>query len=229
MRRRGEGSTRHWRCCSRAGIAADGFVVDADPADAVRDALDQLEPPVDGDRRLDASGAEIRVAAPPRGRADREGGGRPPGRARRRRPRSRRRRGERARDRERDRSRRRPPRPDSRTGGPVACELHARLPAERSGDVPASGCRAPAAPCARGTARARASTPTARSRTRIRTPRPCTPFRTSASTRSSSRRFPARTKSSWLRKDVVTRLRDATKLPVEHVEVEPELVGAASR
>jgi hypothetical protein len=38
--------------------------------------------------------------------------------------------------------------------------------------------------------------------------------------------FPGKTKSSWLRKDVVTRLRDATKLPVEHVEVEPELVGA---
>jgi hypothetical protein len=31
-----------------AGIAADGFVVDADPVDAVRDALAQLEPPVDG-------------------------------------------------------------------------------------------------------------------------------------------------------------------------------------
>jgi hypothetical protein len=30
-----------------AGIAADGFVVDADPVDAVRDALAQLEPPVD--------------------------------------------------------------------------------------------------------------------------------------------------------------------------------------
>jgi hypothetical protein len=29
-----------------AGIAADGFVVDADPVDAVRDALAQLEPPV---------------------------------------------------------------------------------------------------------------------------------------------------------------------------------------
>ena len=31
--------------------------------------------------------------------------------------------------------------------------------------------------------------------------------------------FPGETRSSWLRKDVVTRLRDATKLPVEHVEV----------
>jgi hypothetical protein len=34
--------------------------------------------------------------------------------------------------------------------------------------------------------------------------------------------FPGETASSWLRKDVVTRLREATKLPVEHVEVAPE-------
>ncbi len=34
--------------------------------------------------------------------------------------------------------------------------------------------------------------------------------------------FPGEATSSWLRKDVVTRLRDATKLPVEHVEVAPE-------
>ena len=34
--------------------------------------------------------------------------------------------------------------------------------------------------------------------------------------------FPGEARSSWLRKDVVTRLRDATRLPVEHVEVEPE-------
>jgi hypothetical protein len=40
--------------------------------------------------------------------------------------------------------------------------------------------------------------------------------------------FPGEARSSWLRKDLVTRLRDATKLPVEHVEVEPEAVGAAS-
>jgi hypothetical protein len=33
--------------------------------------------------------------------------------------------------------------------------------------------------------------------------------------------FPGEARSSWLRKDVVTRLRDATGLPVEHVEVEP--------
>jgi hypothetical protein len=39
--------------------------------------------------------------------------------------------------------------------------------------------------------------------------------------------FPGAARSSWLRKDVVTRLRDTTKLPVEHVEVEPEAVGAA--
>jgi hypothetical protein len=34
--------------------------------------------------------------------------------------------------------------------------------------------------------------------------------------------FPGRARSSWLRKDVVTRLREATGLPVEHVEVEQE-------
>jgi hypothetical protein len=45
--------------------------------------------------------------------------------------------------------------------------------------------------------------------------------------------FPGEARSSWLRKDVVTRLRDATKLPVEHVEVEqpfpaaPEMVRKA--
>jgi hypothetical protein len=37
--------------------------------------------------------------------------------------------------------------------------------------------------------------------------------------------FPGKMQSSWLRKDVVTRLRDATKLPVEHVEVAPEAVA----
>jgi hypothetical protein len=35
-------------------------------------------------------------------------------------------------------------------------------------------------------------------------------------------------RSRWLRKDLVTRLRDATKLPVEHVEVAPETVGASA-
>jgi hypothetical protein len=35
--------------------------------------------------------------------------------------------------------------------------------------------------------------------------------------------FPGAARSSWLRKDVVTRLREATKLPVEHVEVEPAI------
>src|SRR4029453_12632270 len=37
--------------------------------------------------------------------------------------------------------------------------------------------------------------------------------------------FPGEATSSWLRKDVVTRLREATKLPVEHVEV-PQEAGA---
>ena len=45
--------------------------------------------------------------------------------------------------------------------------------------------------------------------------------------------FPGRTGSSWLRKDLVSRLREATKLPVAHVEVElpspaePEMVREA--
>ncbi len=39
--------------------------------------------------------------------------------------------------------------------------------------------------------------------------------------------FPGEARSSWLRKDVVTRLRDATGLPVEHVEVEPEPAAVA--
>jgi hypothetical protein len=38
--------------------------------------------------------------------------------------------------------------------------------------------------------------------------------------------FPGEATSSWLRKDVVTRLRDATKLPVTHVEVPQEAVVA---
>jgi hypothetical protein len=38
--------------------------------------------------------------------------------------------------------------------------------------------------------------------------------------------FPGAARSSWLRKDLVTRLREATNLPVEHVEVEPAAVGA---
>jgi hypothetical protein len=38
--------------------------------------------------------------------------------------------------------------------------------------------------------------------------------------------FPGEVASSWLRKDVVTRLREATKLPVEHVEVVPEAAVA---
>jgi hypothetical protein len=35
-------------------------------------------------------------------------------------------------------------------------------------------------------------------------------------------------RSRWLRKDLVTRLRDATGLPVEHVQVAPEAVGASA-
>jgi len=40
--------------------------------------------------------------------------------------------------------------------------------------------------------------------------------------------FPGAARSTWLRKDVVSRLAEATKLPVEHIEVEPEAVGASA-
>ncbi len=40
--------------------------------------------------------------------------------------------------------------------------------------------------------------------------------------------FPGETTSSWLRKDVVTRLRQSTSVPVEHIEVAPEPIGAAA-
>jgi hypothetical protein len=39
--------------------------------------------------------------------------------------------------------------------------------------------------------------------------------------------FPGQQRSSWLRGDLVNRLRKETGLPVEHVEVEPQAVGAA--
>jgi hypothetical protein len=35
--------------------------------------------------------------------------------------------------------------------------------------------------------------------------------------------FPGEKRSNWLRGDVVNRLRKQTSLPVEHVEVEPEV------
>ena len=44
---RGAGSTARSICCATDGIAADGFVVDADPVDVVRDAFKQLVPPPD--------------------------------------------------------------------------------------------------------------------------------------------------------------------------------------
>ena len=95
-----------------AGISADGFVVDADPVDAVRDALAQLEPPVDEIIVSTHPEQKSGWTAPARRRAHPEGCGRHPRRARRRRPRARGRRGERPRDRERDRARRRPARQD---------------------------------------------------------------------------------------------------------------------
>jgi methylmalonyl-CoA mutase cobalamin-binding subunit len=40
--------------------------------------------------------------------------------------------------------------------------------------------------------------------------------------------FPGQSRSSWLRGDLVERVRKETGVPVEHVEVEPTTVGAAS-
>jgi hypothetical protein len=40
--------------------------------------------------------------------------------------------------------------------------------------------------------------------------------------------FPGRQRSSWLRGDLVNRVRKETGLPVEHVEVAPEAVGASA-
>ena len=39
--------------------------------------------------------------------------------------------------------------------------------------------------------------------------------------------FPGQTQSSWLRGDLVNRLRKHTGLPVEHIEVEPEQEAVA--
>ena len=89
------------RAAAGEGISADGFVVETDPVDAVRDALAQLEPPVN----------EIIVSTHPESRSgwmkrdvveriEKVAGS--SGRARGRRPDAGGRRGERARDRERD-------------------------------------------------------------------------------------------------------------------------------
>jgi len=39
--------------------------------------------------------------------------------------------------------------------------------------------------------------------------------------------FPARRGSAWLRRDIVGRLQKESKVPVEHIVVEPSQVGAA--
>ena len=62
-RRPAGGSTGRSRALREAGITAHGLVVEADPADAVRDAIAMLEPSADGDHRLDASGGAVRLAA----------------------------------------------------------------------------------------------------------------------------------------------------------------------
>jgi hypothetical protein len=209
-----------------AGIAADGYVVDADPVDAVRDALDQLEPSVD----------EIVVSTHPEQKSgwlrrhvvdrirrvagdipvehvvvdlDREGGpanvlvianetvlG------------------ERLLDRIRKRAAESPASfmlvcPQSDPQGASAPEAERRLrralAALRGAGIDAHG--------------------------QIAHPDPYTAAMHAVQDERVDEiivsTFPGRARSSWLRKDLVSRLREGTKLPVEHVEVEPVVpVGA---
>jgi hypothetical protein len=209
-----------------AGVAADGYVVDADPVDAVRDALGQLEPPVD----------EIVVSTHPEQKSgwlrrhvvdrirrvagdvpvehvvvdlDREGGpvnvlvianetvlG------------------ERLLDRIRKRAAESPASfmlvcPQSEPQGGSAPEAERRLrralAALRGAGLDAHG--------------------------QIAHPDPYTAAMHAVQDERVDEiivsTFPGRARSSWLRKDLVSRLREGTKLPVEHVEVEPAVpVGA---
>jgi hypothetical protein len=211
-----------------AGVAADGYVVDADPVDAVRDALGQLEPPVD----------EIVVSTHPEQKSgwlrrnvvdrirrvagdipvehvvvdlDREGGpanvlvianetvlG------------------ERLLDRIRKRAAESPASfmlvcPQSDPQGASAPEAERRLrralAALRGAGIDAHG--------------------------QIAHPDPYTAAMHAVQDERVDEiivsTFPGRARSSWLRKDLVSRLREGTKLPVEHVEVEPAVpVGAGN-
>jgi hypothetical protein len=221
-RRRLDKTLEHLRT---VGISADGFVVDADPADAVRDALAQLEPPVD----------EIVVSTHPqersgwlrRGVVDRirkvagdipvehvvvdlakEGGeanvlvvanetvlGGPLLRT------------------IRERAARSPasfliicPQSDPQLAGHPEAERRLRraLAALRGAGIDAHG--------------------------QIAHPDPYTAAMQAVHDERVDEiivsTFPGEATSSWLRKDVVTRLRDATKLPVTHVEVPQEAVVA---
>jgi hypothetical protein len=208
-----------------SGIAADGFVVDSDPADAVRDALAQLEPPVD----------EIVVSTHPEHKSgwlrghvvdrirkvagdlpvehvvvdlEREGG------------------------------------PanvlvianETVIGEPLLdriCARAARSPASFMLICPQSDLEMSAHPEAeRRLRRALAALRGAGidAHGQIAHPDPYTAALHAVQDERVDEiiisTFPGEARSSWLRKDVVTRLREATKLPVDHVEVEPESVGA---
>ena len=73
-------------------------------------------------------------------------------------------------------------------------------------------------------ASARASRRSARSAIRIRTRRRWTPSASTTRTRSSSPRYPE-TRSGWLRRDLIDRVRDASGLPVEHVVADLDTEG----
>ncbi len=210
------------------GIAADGFVVDADPAEAVRDALHQLEPPVDEivvsthpeqksgwlrrnvlDRIVQAAGdvpVEHVVVD-----LEREGGGEAnvlvianetvlgkPLLAR-----------------IRERAAASPasfmivcPQSDAQTSGHPEAERRLRraLAALRGAGIDAHG--------------------------QIAHPDPYTAAMHAVQDERVDEiivsTFPGRARSSWLRKDVVTRLRRSTSVPVDHIEVAPEPIGAVA-
>jgi hypothetical protein len=209
------------------GIAADGFVVDSDPADAVRDALEQVEPPVDeivvSTHPEQKSGWLRRNALDRIGKAagdvpvehvvvDLAGEG-----------------GEAnvlvianetvlgdvLLDRIRERAARSPasfmiicPQSDPQMSGHPEAERRLRraLAALRGAGLDAHGQIAHPDPY---TAALHAVQDERVDEIIIST-------------------FPGEARSSWLRKDVVTRLREATKLPVEHVEVTPEVMEAVA-
>ena len=201
-----------------AGIPATGFVVEADPVAALRDAIDAARAADEIDR-LDAPGAEVRLAAPERRRPDAARRRAAAGRARRRRSHARVGRGERARRRERDGPRRDAARADPRARGrePRRASSSSRRRATGGGAYEAAERRlrrALSAPPRGGARRARPD----------RAPR-------SVHRRHARRRGRARRRDHRL--DVPeralrlaapgprsTRLRNDTELPVEHVEVD---------
>ena len=215
----------------RTASPPQGFVVGTDPVAAVRDAFAQLVAAAGRDRRLDPPRGALGLDAPRRRRARPQSAARrDPRRARRRRPGPRGRPRQRARDRERDRRRRAAPGQDPRAGEAVAGELPDPLAAERPERLSPSRRRAPPAPGGRHPPQRGHRRRTPRSRIRIPTRPPMHAVRDERVDEIIVSTFPGEKQSSWLRGNLVERLRKDTKLPVEHVEVErPRPKGSRSK